>query len=106
MIIEQAGIFWECVMQDIPPTLQTKQDVLLAHPQSQSVKKEADARMLYIHQKLKEQKSALRKTKNEAEKLEDKLTLFMRDADTLIREEKTLATWKCDKNGHRILRIY
>ncbi len=104
-IEEEIVKFWNCVETDTPPPLRDRQDVELMYPTTNGNLKEVEPEVLEVLCKFREVRARTKELEDEKEKLSDKLTLFMQDAEGLKMRDEVLATWKPTARGNRVLRI-
>jgi len=104
-IIEELSAFWKCVETDTPPPMRDRTDVELAYPFTNGNLVEAEPNVIYTVEQIRELKTKEKELADQKEKLNNVLTLFMKDAEGIRTDKEVLATWKPNAKGSRVLRI-
>lgn len=104
-IIEEVSEFWKCVESDTPPPLRDRADAELAYPFSNGNFKEAEPEVVQVVEQFREVRAKTKELEEQKEKLSDRLTLFLKDAEGLRMQDQVLATWKPTARGNRVLRV-
>jgi putative phage-type endonuclease len=105
-IVEAENEFWyEHVLSDLPPEPSCRKDAQLLYAGNNELVIDADYEVADAVEQLSQLKSQSKENERNQEKLEDKITLFMKEATSLQYFGKEIVSWKADKNGKRQLRI-
>lgn len=105
-IIEAENEFWhEHVLSDVAPEPSCRKDVQLLYAANNELAIDADNETVNAVEQLSQLKSQSKENEKQQEKLEDQITLFMKDATSLQYFGKEIVSWKADKNGKRQLRV-
>jgi len=100
MLIEREAEFWARVERGDPPAPLLLQDVSKLFPRHTPDKEvEATPDVLALLQGLRDRKDTIKRLKEEAERLQMKISEAMGDAERLVHEGMTLATWKAQASS-------
>ena len=104
MILERARFFWEAnVLQDIPPKPQSESDLRSLFPKSQAGKSvEASHETIEFIKKLQHAQAQIESYEQEVSTLKQGIMAQMQDAEVLLLDGKTIATWKAPKSSLRV----
>lgn len=104
-IIEEASAFWKCVETDTPPELRDRSDAALAYPFNTGEFKHAEPEVIKVVEDYNIVRAKEKEIKEQKERLSDALTLYIKDADGIRKDNSVLATWKARKDGVRVLKV-
>jgi putative phage-type endonuclease len=106
-IIAEVSEFWACVENDTPPPLRDRRDAELAYPLADKDLKDIKEapNILSTIEKIKTIRATAKALEHERTKLEDDLTLYIKDSEGIKMQDQLLVTWKPNARGSRILRI-
>jgi len=104
-ILSEVKKFWQCVTDNVRADLRDRDDVAIAFPENNGSFKEADTTICKTVESLKKIKQEIKNYEDEKKALENKLALFLEDADGVKVASQVLATWKANSRGSRVLRI-
>lgn len=104
-IIEEVSAFWKCVESDTPPALRDRVDAELAYPFTNGKLKEAEPEVVQVVEEFRKVRAEVKELTKKRETLEDKLTLFMQEAEGIRTQTEVLATWKPTARGTRTLKV-
>lgn len=104
MILERTKSFWEDnVLQDIPPKPQSESDLRSLFPKSQMGKSvEASHETIELIKKLQSTQAQIESYEQELSTLKQDIMAQMQDAELLMLNGKTIATWKAPKPSVRV----
>lgn len=105
-ILKKVVCFWQnCVQGDEMPLIVTQDDIDRLYPKSINKKVEASEALISQINDLKTYKSTIKKTEKQCFLIERNIKEYMQEADTLIFNKKTIATWRTNKFGTRVFRL-
>lgn len=105
-IIEKLNHFWfHHVLDDIPPPVTTRRDLLLKNPTNNGNYIEVDSDIRLVMLDISNKKSQVKSLNEELKQAEFQVIKFIGEHDGIKEGEKVLATFKADKNGTKSLRI-
>jgi putative phage-type endonuclease len=104
-LMEQERIFWECVVENVPPAPINKYDVYELHPDpSGSV--EADELTIKRVARLAEVRHLTKNLKAEEEAIADELAILFGEHDIMTANGRKIATFKAqDRDGYDMTRL-
>lgn len=107
MMVDIADTFWnENVLKDIEPEMTVGDDVLYKYPiETQGLSKECSESMADTYNEMISLREAISENTKSLDKFKSDIKIFMQDAATVKYLDKTLFTWKANKNGTRIFKI-
>lgn len=105
-IIESVNAFWEHVTSDTPPPLRDRVDAELMYPFGTGSYTYADDRIVSVIEQYRSCRERRKVEEKALEPLADELTLFIKDNDGIRLGNEVLATWKANKKGTRVLKVY
>ena len=95
------------VLKNIPPPPMTLKDASNIHQRHTDAFKKATPQMEALVNKAKSVRAQMKKLFSQKEILDSKICDFIGDNEGLINERKnTIATWKENKAGKRLLRLF
>lgn len=102
-MVAQTTHFWEYnILQDVEPDMTEVADTLLKYPLHTAGKTiEADSTLVDTLRKLKEIKEEISALTSSKEKLEADIKMAMNDAEAIVKDGKTLCTWKAPKQRQK-----
>lgn len=105
-MLQKAVDFWQnCVKGDQMPLVVTQEDLDRLYPKSINKKVEASEALISQINDLKTYKDAIKKTEKQCFLIEKNIKEHMQEADTLVYNNKVLATWRTNKFGTRVFRL-
>jgi putative phage-type endonuclease len=106
MMVEIADHFWnENILKDIEPEMTVGSDVLFKYPKEESgVSKEGSDEMFSTYIEMSGIQSKISELSTKLDEYKSEIQLFMQEAESVKYCDKTLFTWKANKNGARVFR--
>lgn len=104
-IIEEVSKFWAYVISDTAPEARDRPDIVHMWKKTNGNYKEADVSIVEVINRMRYIKTQRKNLAIELCKLEDTLTLFMKDYEGVRYGEEVICTWKPNVKGSRVLRI-
>ena len=98
-LVEAERILWQHVIDDDPPMPESLASQRLAWPQSEQETVEADEELAAWLERMAEQQAIAKAAQEKADAFKVLIQGQMRTAEAVVREGKTLATWKTGKRG-------
>lgn len=98
-LVEAERILWKHVIDDDPPLPESLASQRLAWPQSERETVEADDELAAWLDRMAEQQAIAKAAQEKADAFKVLIQGQMRTAEAVVREGKTLATWKTGKRG-------
>ncbi len=100
-MIDTASRFWnENVLKDIPPEPLNTADVeRMFQKHREGAVIQASAEITVAHEKLVNVKETIKQLEEQEEELTGQIKFYMRDAEAVMHNGKTLFTWKASKPG-------
>ena len=104
LVLEKATSFWhDCVLKDTPPPLSNEKDCHTLFEQGDPSKKvQANNQIWQLTKRVHDLNGEIEKREQEISHLKQTLMSHMGDAETLIYQGQTLATWKAPKISYRL----
>lgn len=104
-ITEEVKKFWKLVETDTPPPLRDRNDAQMAYPFSNGNYKEAEPEIVNVIEEFRQIRAKTKEMEEYKEKLSDKITLFLQDAEGIRMQNEILATWKPTVRGNKVLKV-
>lgn len=102
MLIEKSKQIWNCIETHTLPPPEKIQDVRLLYRKDEGQAVEAPDELKVVHGDLLKLQERIKKAESQEERFKFQLQEFMKSAAILRHENRTIATWKNDRDSSRV----